>query len=164
MVETLEIRPIQLSDNFAIATIIKETLIEFDGNKPGTAFNDISLNNMFETYNRKNAVYFVALLNNTIIGGCGIQSLDGDDSNTCELQKMYMSPQARGKKIGKKLLEKCIKFAKEANFEKCYLETFPHMSTAINLYKMNGFNSINKPMGNTGHGACDVWMLKDLNL
>lgn len=162
MGETIKIRPIEFNDNSAIAKIIKNTLIEFDGNKPGTAFNDESLSNMFEAYNLENANYFVALLNNTIIGGCGIKSLDNGDSKTCELQKMYISPQARGKKIGRSLLNKCIKFAKNAGFEKCYIETFPHMTTAINLYKMNGFKHLDYALGNTGHNACDVWLLKNL--
>ncbi len=164
MVEIIKIRPIELGDNVMIANIIKNTLIEFDGNKPGTAFNDESLNNMYKAYNSENAIYFVALLNNTIIGGCGIKSLDDGNSKTCELQKMYMSPQARGKKIGKSLLNKCVKFARNVDYKKCYIETFPHMTAAINLYKMNGFKLINHSMGNTGHNACDVWLLKDLTL
>lgn len=162
MTETIVIRPIELADNKAIATIIKNTLIEFDGNKQGTAFYDDSLQNMHDAYTQKNAIYFVALHKDKPIGGCGIKSLDGGDTSICELQKMYISPSARGKKFGKKLLEKCLKFAKKAGYKKCYLETFPHMHAAINLYKMNGFEKINQPMGNTGHDACDVWMLRNL--
>ena len=163
MDEIIEIRPIKFEDNIAIANIIKNTLIEYNGNKPGTAFNDKSLNNMFETYDKKNAIYFIALLNNTLVGGCGINLLDGGESSICELQKMYMSPQARGKKIGKRLLEKCIDFAIKSGFKKCYLATLPHLPAAPNLYSLYGFKNINHPMGNTGHTACDVWMLKELN-
>jgi putative acetyltransferase len=164
MVDFLEIRPIKKDDNNSIATIIKNTLIEYDGDKPGTAFYDKSLDNMFDAYNREKTIYFVALLNNVIIGGCGINTLDNDNSNTCELQKMYLSPQARGRKIGKNLLIRCVEFAKNVGFEKCYIETFPQMKAAISLYKMNGFKNINHSMGNTGHNACNIWMLKELNL
>jgi len=163
MTETIEIRTIELNDNKAIASIIKNTLIEFGGNKPGTAFNDISLNNMFEAYNYPKAAYFIATLNKKPVGGCGIKALDGGETHICELQKMYIASNARGKKIGKKLLNTCLEFAKKAGFKMCYIETFPHMYAAINIYKMNGFEMIDHPMGNTGHNACEVWMLKNLN-
>ena len=77
---------------------------------------------------------------------------------------MYISPTARGLKIGKQLLEICIDFAIKVGYKQCYLETFPHMYAAIKLYKQNDFYIINKALGSTGHTACDVWMLKDLNV
>jgi putative acetyltransferase len=36
------------------------------------------------------------------------------------------------------------------------------MNAAQALYKKNGFISLDKPVGNTGHYSCNVWMLKDL--
>jgi putative acetyltransferase len=38
----------------------------------------------------------------------------------------------------------------------------PYMNAAQALYKKNGFISLDKPVGNTGHYSCNVWMLKDL--
>ena len=46
--------------------------------------------------------------------------------------------------------------------DKCYIETMPNMISAQKLYLKKGFEYIDKPMGNTGHTACPVWMLKDL--
>jgi putative acetyltransferase len=163
MNEIIEIRPIKPMDNDAIKSIIKNALIEFDSDKPGTAFFDKSLENLYEAYQNNRAIYFVALLNGKLIGGCGIDTLENADTNICELQKMYLSPEARGKKIGKKLLVKCLNYAKEANYKQCYLESFPYMISAINLYLENGFKKLDKPLGNTGHTACDVHMLLDLN-
>ena len=48
------------------------------------------------------------------------------------------------------------------NFTKCYIETMPNMISAQKLYLKKGFEYIDKPIGNTGHTACPVWMLKDL--
>lgn len=157
------IRPITQEDNETIATIIKNTLIEFDGDKPGTAFNDESLLNMFDAYQNEKEEYYVALLNSELVGGCGIKQLDNEISGVCELQKMYIAPKARSKKIGKKLLDVCLDFAIKAGYEQCYLETFSTMDDALNLYRKNGFQIIPKPIGNTGHRACNTWLLKDLN-
>ena len=40
--------------------------------------------------------------------------------------------------------------------------SMPNMISAQKLYLKKGFEYIDKPMGNTGHTACPVWMLKDL--
>lgn len=160
----IEIRLIRHKDNNSIATIIQTTLMEFDGNKSGTAFHDKSTTDMYAAYQGEKEVYFVALLNDELIGGCGIKKLDAGNPETCELQKMYILPKARGMKIGKILLDKCIDFARKSDYKQCYLETFPHMYAAIELYKRNNFCTLYKTLGNTGHTACDVWMLKDLNI
>ncbi|MDZ7614576.1 MAG: GNAT family N-acetyltransferase [Flavobacteriaceae bacterium] len=58
---------------------------------------------MFEAYRDSNSIYFVALLNNRVVGGAGIKQLKDGDPKVCELQKMYILPEARNKKIGKSL-------------------------------------------------------------
>lgn len=163
MPDEILIRPITQKDNEAIASIIKNTLIEFDGDKPGTAFNDKSLLNMYEAYQKEKEEYYVAILSGELVGGCGIKHLDNEISEICELQKMYISPKARGKKIGKKLLDVCLDFAELTGYKQCYLETFSTMYGALTLYKKNGFRLIEKPIGNTGHKSCNTWLLKDLN-
>ncbi len=165
MLDEIIIRPIISEDNLVISSIIKNRIIEFDGDRPGTAFHDKTLLNMFEAYQQEKQVYYVAILNEKIVGGCGIAQLDTDNKAICELQKMYISPKVRGKKIGKKkLLDACQDFASLSDNKQCYLETFSTMQDAQNLYKKNGFLFIEKPIGNTGHDACNTWLLKDLNL
>ena len=75
---------------------------------------------------------------------------------------MYFHKTLRGRGIGQKLIEICLDFAKESGFEKCYIETMPNMVNAQKLYLNKGFKYINGPLGNTGHNACPVWMLKKL--
>lgn len=71
-------------------------------------------------------------------------------------------PESRGKGIGKKLMEGCIQAAKDLGYEKIYLETLDNMSDARELYLKSGFESIEKPLGNTGHCGCNTWMEKKL--
>ncbi|MGZ5281630.1 MAG: GNAT family N-acetyltransferase, partial [Bacteroidia bacterium] len=88
--------------------------------------------------------------------------LDGSEENICELQRMYLLPEARGKGIGQKLMDKCIEKASEFSYEKMYLESLSNMKDAYKLYTKNGFVKIEEPLGNTGHGGCNVFMLKEI--
>ena len=162
MNSNIEIRTIQKQDNGALSKIIKSTLEEFDAAIEGTAYTDNETDAMFEAYADEKSIYYVALLESQIVAGCGINPLQNAEKGICELQKMYMSPKARGKKIGKSLLLKCLDFAKNAGYKQCYLETFPNMQSAIALYKKNGFYNINHSLGDTCHYSCNVWMIKDL--
>jgi putative acetyltransferase len=156
------IREIQSQDNAQVANLIRAVLIEFGVPKVGTAYEDKATDEMFESFQKKTSVYYVIEHKNKIVGGVGIAKLDNLEGNICELQKMYFAPIARGKGLGSKLIETCLKKAKGLNFESCYLETMPYMDAARALYKKNGFKSLDKPIGNTGHYSCNVWMLKKL--
>lgn len=162
MNNNIELREIQKKDNDSIAKIIKSTLEELNVAVEGTAYTDSETNAMFEAYTHEKSIYYVVLLNHEIVAGCGINILKNGDSDVCELQKMYMLPKARGLKIGKQLILKCLDFARNAGYKQCYLETFPDMKAAINLYKKNGFQFIDNALGNTCHYSCNVWMLKNL--
>lgn len=158
----IDIRKIQSCDNQNVADIIRIVLTEFGGNRPGTAYFDYDTDHMFEAYQASGEVYYICELNGKIIGGCGIKCLKGDNHEICELQKLYLKSDARGLGVGKLLVEKCIEFAIKSGYKTCYLETFPNMQAAISLYMKYGFKRLKSPLGETGHGGCDVWMAKDL--
>jgi len=156
------IRPINESDNKHIAVILRQVLIEMDIPRKGSAFEDPEIDKMYESYQSNRSIYFVVEEKNKILGGAGINPLKDGDSDICELQKMYFHKSIRGKGIGNKIIELCLNFAVESNFKKCYIETMPNMVNAQKLYLRKGFNYINNPLGNTGHTACPIWMLKNL--
>ena len=156
------IREIQLDDNQKIAKVIRGVLIEFGVPKVGTAYEDKALDKMYETYNSKKSCYLVLTDGQRIIGGAGIMQLRNADEKICELQKMYFSPEARGRKLGAQMMEICLHKALEFDYKKCYLETLPYMKGARKLYKKSGFKSLDAPLGNTGHYSCNMWMLKTL--
>jgi putative acetyltransferase len=158
----ITIRPIQEADNEIIASVIRSVLIEHDVPKVGTAYADVSLDRMFETYSAPRSRYFVVENDGKIIGGAGISQLENESQTICELQKMYFLSEARGLGVGSEMMEKCLAFAQSVGFEKCYLETMPYMHAAQKLYLRFGFVYIDKPMGCTGHTSCPVWMLKEL--
>jgi putative acetyltransferase len=156
------IRKLEQNDNEQIAAVIRQVFISDNYPKTGTAFADEQLDCLFETYDKPKSAYFVVEENDEIIGGAGVSQLENSTENICELQKMYFLKEARGKGIGYEMITKCIEKATEFGYEKCYLETLPEMLNAQKLYKKVGFEYIDKPLGNTGHTTCPVWMIKKL--
>jgi len=156
------IRPILKKDNKQIASVIRGILVDFGVPKVGTAYADVTLDTMFEAYQKPRSIYFIIELDGKVLGGGGISQLDNSEENICELQKMYFSPEVRGLGLGRKMISLCLEKAKEFNFEKCYLETMTYMEAAQGLYKKNGFEYIDGPLGDTGHYSCPVHMLKDI--
>ena len=156
------IREILPTDNKQMATIIRNVILEMGAPKIGTAYEDEATDCMFETYQKEKAGYFVIEKDNQILGGCGYAKLNHSKNNTCELQKMYFLPEARGKGLGSKMITKCLTKASKHGFEYCYLETMPYMKAAQKLYKKNGFYLLDSAQGSTGHYSCNVWMLKKL--
>ncbi|WP_339342569.1 GNAT family N-acetyltransferase, partial [uncultured Polaribacter sp.] len=56
-----------------------------------------------------------------------------------ELSKMAILPEYRGQKIGLKLIEYCINFAKQEKWKSITLYSHKKLVPAINLYKKVGF-------------------------
>ena len=156
------IRSVNQSDNKSLSVILREVLVEMKIPKKGSAYEDPELDNMFEAYQFTRSKYFVVEEDKKILGGAGISPLRDGDINICELQKMYFHKTIRGRGVGQKLIEICLNFAVESGYEKCYIETMPNMINAQKLYLKKGFQYINAPLGNTGHSACPVWMIKKI--
>ena len=162
MKDKIEIREIKHSDNAALATIVRNSLLEFNVAKPGTVFYDDTTDNLYELFQAKKSTYFVAEINQKVVGGAGIYPTNGLENDTCELVKMYLSKPIRGIGLGKTLLQKCIDEAKLQGYKKIYLETMAELKLAIPMYEKFGFTFLQNPMGNSGHSGCDVWMMKEL--
>ncbi len=75
---------------------------------------------------------------------------------------MYLSKEARGLGLGRKMINHCLLVAKTKGFEQVYLETMPELNKAVAVYEQFGFSYLKKPMGNSGHNGCDIWMLKQV--
>lgn len=156
------IRKIRPEDNVAIAEVVKQVMEEFNADPKTTVLGDPSLHTMYQNYQEPGAVYYVAEIDGKVVGGCGIRKLNGSDENICELQRMFLLNDIRGKGIGKKLLQLSLSEAKKFRYKQIYLESLKQMTGAISLYESAGFKRLVKPLGNTGHGGCDVNMILDL--
>jgi putative acetyltransferase len=160
--KSISIRKIEPTDNLALAKIIRDALTEFKANKPGTVYFDDSTDHLYELFQQEKGIYNVAIDNDQVVGGGGIVHTTGLAMDTCELVKLYLSPAARGKGIGRALMQKCLEEAKNAGYKKVYLETMPELISAIPLYEKFGFTYLTGALGNSGHSGCDIWMIKSL--
>ncbi|MCK0125530.1 GNAT family N-acetyltransferase [Gelidibacter sp. F2691] len=156
------IREIKTEDDAQVAAVIRAVLVEMGAPKVGTAYADEALDVMTATYAQNDRAYFVVDEGGKIIGGAGVAPLENFEDAICELQKMYFLPEARGKGLGAKMMAICLEKAKSLGYDKCYLETLPYMTDATKLYATSGFQNLDGPLGDTGHYACNVWMIKTL--
>jgi ribosomal protein S18 acetylase RimI-like enzyme len=88
---------------------------------------------------------------NKIPAGCvALRKLEDD---TCEMKRMFVKPEFRGKGIGKKLIQAIIEQAQEIGYKKIRLDTISTMTIAINIYESVGFKEINPYRFNPLNGA-----------
>ncbi len=158
----MDIRPIESRDNEALAKVIRAALAEFGANKPGTVYFDPTTDALFELFRTPGSYYYVATLDEKVVGGCGIFPTENLPQGTCELVKLYVAKEARGTGLGKQLMEKSMSWAKENGYTQVYLESMPELKKAVSIYEKVGFQPLDHPLGNSGHDGCDIWMLKAL--
>lgn len=156
------IRSIEKTDDAALGKLIKTVLTEFKANKPGTAYFDESTDHLSAVFDNPKSAYWVIEEDAKIIGGGGIFPTEGLPDKTCELVKLYLYPEARGKGLGKALMEKCFKKAMELEYKNIYLESMPELNQAVSMYEKMGFVRQCAALGNSGHFGCDIWMVKSL--
>lgn len=156
------IRGIRKEDNAELAEMIRSVFREFNVVRPRTVYDDPTTDDLFAVFQRERSAFFILEKDKRIVGCAGVFPTDGLPENCCELVKFYLTPETRGKGLGKKLMEKSFEAARQCGYVHMYLESFPEFMTAVSLYKNAGFRILDTPMGNSGHAGCTVWMIKDL--
>lgn len=160
----ITIRPIQTTDNAILAKIIRSCFHDYEVKcTAGTVYQDPTTDDLFSLFQTPKSQLWVAELEGKIVGCCGIFPTENLPENCTELVKFYISENGRGKGIGRLLLEKTIESAKELGYSQIYLESIPEFSTAVSIYEKQGFKFLEKPLGNSGHDGCNLWMLKEMS-
>lgn len=154
------VRDMEPRDDAAMEAIVRSCLTEFGGNREGFAWADPELAHLSTAYGMDGSAYWVVESAGVVVAGVGIAPLEGV-RGTCELQKLYCLPAARGTGASHGLMDHAIAFARE-RYSRCYLETMGNMLAAQRLYARYGFKRLAAPLGDTGHRGCDVWMVRPL--
>jgi GNAT superfamily N-acetyltransferase len=72
-----------------------------------------------------------------VLGCIALKSLE--PPRVAEIKRLFVRPQARGKGVGKALVQAAIATAAQLGYGEIKLDTLPEMEGAIALYKANGF-------------------------
>lgn len=72
----------------------------------------------------------------------GCVALRKFEKSICEMKRLYIRPEYRGKGIGKTLSKEVINQAQEKGYKSMRLDTLPFMKEAITLYISLGFREI----------------------
>jgi putative acetyltransferase len=156
------LRLLEPADVPVMLEIIAAARAEYGIDPRGARLLEAADHALYATYQRQRSLYFVARVNGEVVGGAGIAPLAGADPLTCELQRMYLRADARGRGIGAALLRRCLAAARQLLYVRCYLETVAQMESALALYARNGFIELEAPMGRTEHEHNDRWMVRPL--
>jgi putative acetyltransferase len=70
-------------------------------------------------------------------GGC--LALRGLDQATCEMKRLYVLPEYRSQRLGRRLVEEVLLRAECMGYSRMVLDTLPEMAEAIRLYQSLGF-------------------------
>lgn len=103
-------------------------------------FDEKVLSNPEDYIIDKGGYIFFAKKDDKILGTVALMPLD--KPNLFELTKMAVNKDNRGLKIGQKLLEHCIAFAKSKGLPKLMLYSSTKLKNAIYIYKKYGFKEI----------------------
>ncbi len=135
-----KIQPARNKDIPSIKNVVFGVLQEYKLN-PLESGKDNDLNDIEQNYFKKDGYFGIVIdiHSHKIVGTFGLYSVNKD---VCELRKMYLLKQARGKGIGKYMLNYAIEIAKEKKYKKIILETITPLKEAISLYKKTGFKEI----------------------
>lgn len=78
----------------------------------------------------------LAFENNAVLGCAALRRID---SSTCEMKRVYVRPTARGRNLGRQLVETILSEAKLAGYSRICLDVLPEFTSAQKLYESLGF-------------------------
>ncbi|KAH6888184.1 acyl-CoA N-acyltransferase [Thelonectria olida] len=84
------------------------------------------------------------------------------DVRYCEIKRLYVYPEARGRRVAKTLVAEVIKAARGAGYDEALLDTLAIMGPAVSLYKSEGFLEVEPYYKNPLGGV--IYMSKNLEL
>ncbi|MCC9065149.1 GNAT family N-acetyltransferase [Flavobacterium piscisymbiosum] len=112
----------------------------------------------------KDSQFYFATLENEVIGylkvNFGESQTELKDSKSLEIERIYVSKEFHGKKVGQLLYEKAIQIAKDKNIDYVWLGVWEENLRAISFYTKNGFVEFDKHIFKLGNEEQTDIMMK----
>ncbi|MBL8152127.1 MAG: GNAT family N-acetyltransferase [Blastocatellia bacterium] len=135
------LRPATNQDVEKVKKLVFSVLGEY-GLRPDPEGTDADLADIEASYIKPGGIF--DLMEDDAGDVVGTVGLFQKGNSVCELRKMYLVGNVRGKGLGKKMLNHAITRARELGFEKIELETASVLKEAISLYTSYGFKKIER--------------------
>jgi ribosomal protein S18 acetylase RimI-like enzyme len=123
-----------------------------------------SLEKLTSEFNDTNAEFFLAKLQNQVIGylklNFGESQTELKDTKAIEIERIYVLKEFYGKRVGQLLYDQAIKIAKEKNADYVWLGVWEENPRAIRFYKKNGFIEFDKHIFKLGDDEQTDIMMK----
>jgi len=130
------LRPATNADCERVANLVYGVLEEY-GLQPDPDATDADLKDIGQSYfHRGGAFYVFEEEDGSLVGSYGLYPMQAE---ICELRKMYLRRDYRGKGHGRLLLNDALGKARQLGFRKMILETASVLKEAIRLYEDYGF-------------------------
>ena len=89
---------------------------------------DEEVKHLESKYGMSDGRLYLAYCDEGLAGCIGLRKIDNQN---CEMKRLYVRPQFRGKKLGSILIEKIIGDAREIGYSYMLLDTLPFLQSAI---------------------------------
>ncbi|TGC09766.1 GNAT family N-acetyltransferase [Methanolobus halotolerans] len=96
---------------------------------------DPDLDDIEGNYIRKGGIFFISLANGEVVGTSAVRDMG---SGACEIKRLYVRKECRGRGLGLALFRTALDFA-EKHHSKIKLKTDPSLRKAISIYLGHGF-------------------------
>jgi putative acetyltransferase len=122
-------------DHSSVVRLVVDVLAEF-GFSSQVGGIERDLQEIGDRYAGADAGFWVAERDDEIAGTVAVRR---KDSGTCELKRLYVHPAQRGTGLGQRLYAHAETFARDAGYERIWLDSSRRFTKAHRLYERNGF-------------------------
>ena len=109
-----------------------------------------------EEFEAPYGAFLIAYVDGEAVGCGGFKRLD---TRTAEIKRMFVAPEARGRGLGRRILQQLESGARTAGYDTIRLDTGDRLPVAIGLYRSAGYHEIPDYNGNP---SASHWFEKSL--
>lgn len=167
---TIEIAKVQLNDLEQLQEISRKTFEETfsasnsEENMKNYLEEGFSSEKLSAELVDKNSEFYFATLDKEVIGylkiNFGKSQTELKDNNALEIERIYVSKEFHGKRVGQLLYDKAVEIAKHKKSEYVWLGVWEENPRAISFYKKNGFVEFDKHIFKLGNDEQTDIMMK----
>jgi ribosomal protein S18 acetylase RimI-like enzyme len=171
--ENIEIREATLNDIKLLQDIGKKTFFETfsesnsEENMKKYLEDGFSIEKLTEELNNRHSEFYFAVMDEKVLGylklNFGASQTELKDTNSLEIERIYVLQEYHGKKVGQVLYEKAMQVAYEKEAIYVWLGVWEKNPRAIRFYEKNGFVEFDKHIFKLGDDKqTDIMMKKFL--